>query len=217
MNIGLRDDLIKRASCEKGVAIREIDGWTPIQMHEAFGSLREQGRVVHVGNRHHRRFFADPEAAKRYEAELAQIKAAKKAAVDAKLAKLKRDKRAAESAIRPPKPRGRPPKVKLVLVVEADPKLVKVKAEKPPKAPKPPKAIKCDPKPKFGKVTIGVNVPRYTGQKWDKGSPASNPNGVKPQKLPGHPGYDMRYSLPPGAVVEGEFSRLPLGATLEAA
>ena len=72
-------------------------------------------------------------------------------------------------------------------------------------------------KPKQAQPQPTVTIPRYTGQKWDKGQGATNPNGVKPQKLPGHPGYDMRYSLPPGAVVEGEFSRIPLGATLEAA
>jgi hypothetical protein len=66
-----------------------------------------------------------------------------------------------------------------------------------------------------GKPTAGISIPTYTGKRFEKGSLAVNEGKVKPIVCPSHPGYDPRYSLPPGAVVRGEFSRIPLGGTLE--
>lgn len=63
----------------------------------------------------------------------------------------------------------------------------------------------------------GVLVPKFTGPKFDENQPTIIPKGVKVQKLQGHPGYDARYNVKPGAKVEGPFSKLPLGATLEGA
>jgi hypothetical protein len=73
-------------------------------------------------------------------------------------------------------------------------------------APKQPESAKA--------AAPGVHIPRYTGQKFDKHAPAVRPAHVKVQKLPGHPGYDARYTLPPGTKMRGDFSNLPLGATL---
>lgn len=67
---------------------------------------------------------------------------------------------------------------------------------------------------KFGKPTAGINIPNYTGSKFAKNTPEIRLAHVKVQKCPGHPGYDARYTLPPGTVVHGDFSKLPLGATL---
>ena len=92
---------------------------------------------------------------------------------------------------------------------------VKQQAEKaPPKQPKLPDPAK--PVSPHWRKDPPVTIPRYTGQKWDKDKPADY-SRAKLTVYPSHPGYDMRYSLPPGAKVEGEFSRIPLGATLEAA
>jgi hypothetical protein len=77
---------------------------------------------------------------------------------------------------------------------------------------------KKEPKPKAAPKPVKrpevVTIPKYTGPKWDKGVPAIQPPHVVKQVLPGHPGYDARFSLPPGTIVRGEFSRIPLGGTL---
>lgn len=40
---------------------------------------------------------------------------------------------------------------------------------------------------------------------------ATNPRGVEPEKIAGHPGYDTRFQLPPGTRVLGGFATAGLG------
>lgn len=61
-----------------------------------------------------------------------------------------------------------------------------------------------------------VKVAHYGRTPWGTDTPAIIPDGVRVQRLAGAPPCDLRYSVPPGEAVRGEFSAIPYGATLEA-
>lgn len=84
-------------------------------------------------------------------------------------------------------------------------------AEKPPKAPRP--EVERKPKPAKSASDAPVKI-RQRGP-WKPGTETIIPEGVKVQKLPGTPPCDLRYCVPPGKKICGEFSAIPYGATLE--
>lgn len=151
-----------------GIGMFEVEGMKPRQVKDVGRRLTDMGLVTSVGYRQECRYFADPEAAQEYERELPNIKRQKYLA-------MRRARHAAKRArilaLRPPKP-----------VVEAKP-------AKPEKAHKKPAWSKEPPSVKFGKPTAGISIPRYTGQKWDKGTPAIIPPHVKITVCPSPPAF----------------------------
>jgi hypothetical protein len=154
--------------------------------------------VVVVGYRRQRRIFTDPAHAAVYAEALPIIRKQLKAQRNA----------LRKAAPKPPKP-AKQPKVEVETPAKAP------KAKTAPNNPKKPAWSKeQQPSVKFARPQAGINVPKYTGPKFDKNAPAINEGQIKPTVCPGHPGYDARFSLPPGTVVRGEFSSIPLGGTL---
>jgi hypothetical protein len=153
----VRPLLRERASKPEGCSLYDFPELTLRQVSE---NARNTPGLYVVGIRHQARIFADPAHAAFYrDVTLPAIKAAhQKAKRHEKWLRLK--------ARTGPKKIGRPRKVVDAPELQKAPKQAKAKAEK---SPKPVKESKPVDNPKQPKA--GVNIPKYTGPKFDKNQP----------------------------------------------
>lgn len=183
---GIRARIKELAARPCGVSPAELaPEFDPTAVFKNGSKMMQLGQLFGAGFRDERRYFVALADAERYANDGVRL-------VKEEKAKQQRIKNAERSAMKRSNARAR---------LTSEPKAPRPEVER--KA----KPVKEDNAP--------VKVRHYGRAPWKPDTEAIIPEGLTVQKLPGCPPVDLRYCVPPGKRIKGEFSKIPYGATLK--